>query len=91
MEAAIYAKDNDERAFAEALARLMDDADLRRSLGRVGRQRIEASLSWMHQRGRLLAVYRSLDQASGLEDPIPDADKTLGTTDAESCCYSGSK
>lgn len=96
MEAAIYAEDNDERAFAEALARLMDDADLRHSLGRAGRQRIDASLSWMHQRERLLAVYRSFDQASGISDPIsdanaiPDANANSGTADPESCCYMGS-
>ena len=91
MDAALYAQDNDERAFAEALVKLMDDADLRRSLGRVGRQRIDASLSWKHQREQLLAVYRSLDQADGLQDRGPDAATTLRTTDVEARCYSGSK
>ena len=64
-DAAIFVSDNDERAFAKALAALMDDADLRKSLGRSGRQRIDTSLSWRHQQEQLLAVYRSWDDADG--------------------------
>jgi glycosyltransferase involved in cell wall biosynthesis len=60
MDSAHYAPNNDELAFAECLARLMDDPELRAALGRKGRQRIEESLAWTQQREHLRDVYRSL-------------------------------
>jgi len=82
-ESALYAMDNDEMAFAEALEKLMDNPDLRQSLGRAGRQRIDTSLAWIHQQERLLTVYRSLDLASGFRDPVSKADATPTATIAE--------
>ena len=62
---------NDERAFAEALARLMDDEALRQTLGAAGRQRIETELAWQYCAPNLLTAYQKLWPAA--------ADKRLPT------------
>jgi glycosyltransferase involved in cell wall biosynthesis len=56
--AAIYVPPNDERAFAEALAGLMDDARLRVALGVFGSRRIKAQLAWDYSVPYLLDAYR---------------------------------
>ena len=58
--AAIYVRPNDELEFARAIARLMDSPEQRAEMGRIGRQRVEAELSWTHQARHLLAAYASL-------------------------------
>jgi glycosyltransferase involved in cell wall biosynthesis len=55
--AALYARPNDHRDFASKLAALMDDRSLRRSMGNLGRCRIETKLAWQHAVPNLLAVY----------------------------------
>jgi glycosyltransferase involved in cell wall biosynthesis len=60
-DTALYAKPNDEREFATRLLQLMDDPQLRRSLGEAGRKRVIESLTWKHQEAHLLAAYRSLE------------------------------
>ena len=59
-DTALYAKPNEERDFARQIVRLMDDSDLRRSLGNAGRRRALETLTWQCQEVHLLAVYRSL-------------------------------
>ncbi len=54
---ALYVGDNDEHAFAQALAELMDDPPRRESMGRAGRERAEAELAWCHSVPSLLSVY----------------------------------
>jgi glycosyltransferase involved in cell wall biosynthesis len=61
--AALYATPNSHQDFAAKIAALMDDAALRRSMGELGRRRIETRLAWQHSIPQLLAVY---DQISGL-------------------------
>jgi glycosyltransferase involved in cell wall biosynthesis len=62
--AAIYARPNDEREFARAIAALMDDPDRRRVMGAEGRRRIKTKLGWSHSVPNLLQVYRTvLDKA----------------------------
>lgn len=56
-EASLYAKSNDPKDFAEKIAELMDDPDARERMGRIGRARIEANLSWAHSVPYLLAAY----------------------------------
>lgn len=56
-EAALYAGDNDPRALATQMARLLDDADLRGALGEEGISRSRALLRWENERARLLAAY----------------------------------
>jgi glycosyltransferase involved in cell wall biosynthesis len=60
----LYAKPNDEREFAKHLLRLMDDPQLRKSLGEAGRKRVMESLTWKHQEAHLLAAYRCLDRGN---------------------------
>ncbi|MGA3361546.1 MAG: glycosyltransferase family 4 protein [Solirubrobacteraceae bacterium] len=57
--AAIYAGANQPRAFARAIADLLDDPQRRLAMGRIGRERVEASLSWEHSRVALLAAYEA--------------------------------
>lgn len=59
-DAARYARANDEADFARQLAALMDDPEARRTMGQVGKMRVETQLSWPHQERRLLAAYAGL-------------------------------
>lgn len=56
-EAALYAPPNDERAFAALIAQLLDDPGERERRGKLGRERLEQSLSWEHSRRILLEAY----------------------------------
>jgi glycosyltransferase involved in cell wall biosynthesis len=59
-DAACYVERNDEREFASALARLMDDRERRETMGAFGRQRVESALAWPHSVTSLLSVYANL-------------------------------
>jgi glycosyltransferase involved in cell wall biosynthesis len=59
-DAALYAEPNNEAAFAEALDTLRQNPELRASMGRIGRARVEQSLGWPHQAEALIAAYRTL-------------------------------
>jgi glycosyltransferase involved in cell wall biosynthesis len=55
--ASLYARPNDTRDFGDKLCELLDDANLRETMGKAGRARVEADLAWHHQVPRLLAAY----------------------------------
>ncbi len=55
--AALYAAPNDVRDFADKVLRLLDDKVQRVRMGRLGRDRIESTLSWLHQKKNLLRAY----------------------------------
>lgn len=59
-DACVYVPGNDTVAFAQAIAALVDDPARREQLGKVGRQRVEAGLSWMHSVPHLLAAYEAV-------------------------------
>jgi glycosyltransferase involved in cell wall biosynthesis len=59
-QAAAYITPNDERAFAAALAELMDDAARRKAMGAFGRHRIETKLAWQYSVPFLLEAYRKI-------------------------------
>jgi glycosyltransferase involved in cell wall biosynthesis len=59
-EAAIYIEPNDEAKFAQAIAKLMDDADLRKKLGEFGKKRVENCLKWEIVGQNLIRAYESL-------------------------------
>jgi len=63
--AALYVS-HSEREFAVKLAELMDDAALRKAMGEVGRQRIEAKLAWQYSIPDLLKVYELVSQSDGV-------------------------
>jgi glycosyltransferase involved in cell wall biosynthesis len=59
-QAAIYVTPNNERAFAQAVAQLMDDAARRKVMGAFGRHRIETKLAWRYSASHLLNAYRKI-------------------------------
>ena len=59
-KAAFYVPPNDEVEFAKAIAKLMDDSELRKSMGEFGRKRVENELSWEIVSSNLLRGYKSL-------------------------------
>jgi glycosyltransferase involved in cell wall biosynthesis len=78
-DAAIYVEPNDERSFAVAIARLMDDPALREKMGSSGRNRVEHELQWSRVGPNLGAAYRAL-----IPRPILHGDSTYaGRSDIE--------
>ena len=63
-DAALYIKPNDEMAFAEGIAKLMDRPDLRAQMGEYGRQRIQRDLKWDVVGQNLVRAYQKLLGAS---------------------------
>jgi glycosyltransferase involved in cell wall biosynthesis len=61
--AALYARPNDEREFARALAQLMDDRERCQVMGAFGLQRVQTELAWSYSVPNLLETYRSLEMA----------------------------
>ncbi|MEZ4706058.1 MAG: glycosyltransferase family 4 protein [Caldilineaceae bacterium] len=59
-DAALYAEANNEYDFAQKLAILVDNPDLRITRGAIGKQRIETRLAWTFQEEHLLSVYEML-------------------------------
>jgi glycosyltransferase involved in cell wall biosynthesis len=57
-EAAVYAKPNEVRGYANAIVELLDDEAVRTQLGKVGRARVESDLAWKHQEHAYLGVYQ---------------------------------
>jgi len=58
--AAVYAEPNGVEGFASALVDLLDDEGCRRTMGEVGRARVENELAWDHQKQTYVHVYRDL-------------------------------
>lgn len=56
-DASVYAVANDPKDFAVRIAELMDDPARRAEMGRIGRERVQAALSWAHSVPNLLAAY----------------------------------
>ena len=56
-EASLYARPNDPADFAAQIARLIEDPEMARSMGKVGRARVLERLSWDHSVPALLAAY----------------------------------
>ena len=59
-DAALYVSPNDEKAFARAIAKLMDDPEARQRMGRFGRERVERELQWSVVSRNLLMAYQAL-------------------------------
>jgi glycosyltransferase involved in cell wall biosynthesis len=59
-DAAVYVEPNNETGFAEAIARLMDQPELRKQMGTYGRRRVEDELQWAKVGNNLLTAYGTL-------------------------------
>ncbi len=59
-EAAIYVKNDDERLMAESMISLINDPDMRKKMGEIGRQRVENMLAWDYSRKILVEFYDRL-------------------------------
>jgi glycosyltransferase involved in cell wall biosynthesis len=59
-EAALYVEPNDELQFAQAVAQLMDDPELRARMGALGRERVERELQWSVVGRNLISAYQRL-------------------------------
>jgi glycosyltransferase involved in cell wall biosynthesis len=59
-DAALYAKPNDMRDFAQQIAFLIDHPEQGQAMGHIGRERIVHHLAWVHQEQYLLDGYRTL-------------------------------
>jgi glycosyltransferase involved in cell wall biosynthesis len=62
--AALYALPNDEIDFAQKINHLLDDPDLRISMGRLGKERVMNFLTWEHSKDSLKAAYEKIFKAS---------------------------
>jgi glycosyltransferase involved in cell wall biosynthesis len=75
-EAAVYVDPDTDRErsvveYAEAVVRLLDDPDSRRTMGKIGRQRVEQELAWTHQAPAYLAVFDELTGRQPATTPAP--------------------
>jgi glycosyltransferase involved in cell wall biosynthesis len=68
-DAALYAPDDDESAFAKLVAALLDDPEKRARMGAIGRERIEGALAWRNSQAALLAAYAAA--CEGRRTPRP--------------------
>jgi glycosyltransferase involved in cell wall biosynthesis len=59
-DAAIYVEPNSEAEFAKAIARLMDQPELQKTMGTYGRRRVEDELQWAKVGSNLLTAYGTL-------------------------------
>jgi glycosyltransferase involved in cell wall biosynthesis len=62
--AALYARPNDERDFAQLIITLMDDPVRRIKMGQIGRERVKRELAWPYQAKHLLDAYESISARS---------------------------
>ena len=79
-DAGVYARANDERALAGAIAALLDEPERRARMGETGRRRVEERLAWEHSAPVLLSAYdRAAAIAAARQNPAgagaPEATK----------------
>jgi glycosyltransferase involved in cell wall biosynthesis len=60
LDASLYAIPDDEHDFAKKILYLIDNPDVRRSMGEFGRRRVEQELEWEYEAPVLLAAYDAI-------------------------------
>jgi glycosyltransferase involved in cell wall biosynthesis len=58
--ASLYAKKNDPVDFAAKIVHLIDNPEMRSTMGAFGRRRVETELEWRYEAPKLLAAYDAL-------------------------------
>ena len=72
-DSSLYAKANDPVDMADRILELIDDADRRREMGELGRERVLSELSWDHEAPKLLAAYAALSALRARRpEPVPE-------------------
>jgi glycosyltransferase involved in cell wall biosynthesis len=66
-DAALYARPNDEKDFAEKINLLLEAPNLRASMGKIGKERFRNFLTWEHSKQALYAAY---DRAFGSKEHL---------------------
>ena len=66
-DAALYARPNDEKDFAEKINLLLEAPNLRDSMGKIGKERFRNFLTWEHSKQALYAAY---DRAFGSKEHL---------------------
>ena len=61
--ASLYAKKNDPVDFARRIVHLIDNPEMRATMGAYGRERVENQLEWCYEAPKLLAAYDALEAA----------------------------
>ncbi len=56
-EASLYALKNDDEDMARKIVELLDNPNKRELMGKLGRKRVEETLSWQHEAPKLLNAY----------------------------------
>jgi glycosyltransferase involved in cell wall biosynthesis len=59
-EASLYAANNDAHDLARSILSLIDNPELCRRMGEIGRRRVVEELSWAHETPKLLEAYDAL-------------------------------
>ena len=59
-DSSLYAKENDEVDMAEKILQLLDNPELRKTMGEFGRERVVNELEWEYEVPKLLAAYDQL-------------------------------
>lgn len=59
-EASLYAAHNDEKDFANKIAQLLDNKEMRQTMGNYGRNRVIHKLAWEYEAPKLLEAYEAL-------------------------------
>ncbi len=81
-DAALYAIPNVAQDFANKIETLLNDEELRLSMGRLGRKRIEEVLNWEYDKLNLLLAYNKLFQMD-FKPAVPDR-PSAGSSQTES-------
>ena len=59
-DSSLYAKENDEVDMAEKILQLLDNPELRKTMGEFGRERVVTELEWEYEVPKLLGAYDQL-------------------------------
>ena len=59
-KASVYIKNNDEKAFGDAIISLFKDNKKRKEMGEYGKNRVEELLKWNMQKKKLVNIYKKL-------------------------------